>query len=96
MELPTGTSDAAMALCDDWRHRASKYFEGARAADGSGKSQGKLKRIKAYAWLLALDNALKAGLDLSLKYFRPEETPKGEQWLRVPCLSVSMDQGSDG
>lgn len=94
LEPPSALKDAK----SEWAKRAHAYMCGAKADEAEAederpKKRRKVFRVKAFSWLVATDNMLRATLTDGWKYFAPPRVGDPFKW---PVMVCSPDQGSDG
>ena len=91
-----GKPEELQVAKEEWRARALQYLASSRAKDDDepARKRRKVYRVKAFTWLSATDNMLRATLGQGWAYFCPPRDPNDPYaW---PVMVCSPDQGSDG
>ena len=91
----SGDKAAVASEKQTWRDRALQFLKKRGCSDDGTAKARKRHRVTAFAWCLAVDNALRVGTGEGLARFR-RQSDGALSPLAWPRLSLAPDQGTDG
>ena len=79
-----------------WRETAKAFWR-QHASEEQQHKQTKLQRAKAFEWVVATTHMLLVAMGRTWSYFKVDAEPTKRKPVQSwPCLTLGVDQGSDG